>query len=134
MEVTSEPALHRHFVGHRGSISQLIFNPHETGKIASSSIDQTVMVWDYSKLPSGIKFKSHQDAVYSLSWSPKTNLIASASKDRTVKIFEPKIVGKQEHFMAHMKPVRSVHFDRTGTKVSCSGRNLHIFDRYQMFL
>lgn len=117
MEVTSEPALHRHFVGHRGNISGLTFSPHENLKLASSSLDQSVMVWDYSKLPTGIKFKAHLDAVYSLSWSPKTNLVASASKDRTVKIFEPKIVGKQEQFVAHTKPVRTVHFDRTGTKV-----------------
>lgn len=117
MEVTSEPALHRHFVGHRGTISELTFSPHEKSKLASSSLDQCVMVWDYSKLPTGIKFKNHHDAVYSLAWSPKTNLIASASKDRTVKIFEPKIVGKQDSFVAHMKPVRSVNFDRTGTKV-----------------
>lgn len=118
MEITSEPALHRHFVGHRGNITDICFSPHESGKLASSSIDQNVMVWDYSKLPNGIKFKAHQDAVYSLAWSPKNNLIASASKDRTVKIFEPKIVGKQEQFVAHTKPVRSVHFDRTGTKVN----------------
>lgn len=96
--------------GHRTYIQSLVFWP-DGKKLASASGDQTVRVWDISKL-SGLRqsaadfvsrgrpwrpwiitqseatFKGHKDEVWSLALSPTTGTLVSGSKDGLVSVWD----------------------------------------------
>lgn len=117
MEVTAEPTLIRHFKGHKGRVTQLSFHP-SANQIATSSLDSTVMLWNFNQAARCVKFTGHLGPVHSVSWSPKADLVASASKDRTVRVWVPKIRGATGEFLAHTAAVRTVDFNPDGRQVN----------------
>uniref|UniRef100_A0A1A9WBB6 Uncharacterized protein n=1 Tax=Glossina brevipalpis TaxID=37001 RepID=A0A1A9WBB6_9MUSC len=113
----ADPCLELHFQGHVEGITQIRFNS-EGNKIASSSLDSTVIIWDLKETSRCLSYTAQLGRVYGLSWSPKSNLLASCSHNRKVKIWEPKSHGGiTEEFLAHSKPVRSVDFHPAGTMI-----------------
>lgn len=114
-EVKSEPALIRHFKGHSGKITQLAFHPSDI-KIASSSSDKSVMLWDFDQAVRCIKFNAHKDSVNSVAWSSNGDLLASGSNDRIVRLWVPKIKGGTNEFLAHNGAIRSVDFNNINSK------------------
>jgi WD40 repeat protein/tetratricopeptide (TPR) repeat protein len=78
--------------GHSAGIRQVGFNLDET-KIATSSDDSTVKLWDVKKLLAKndnyvpTTLREHTQGVNDVSFSPDGKLIASASADGTVKLW-----------------------------------------------
>ena len=68
------------------SVASAMAVPHMT---ATGSLDKTVRVWDLrSKRPQVCTFRGHGDSVLSLKWVEGGRTVVSASKDRSVKIWD----------------------------------------------
>lgn len=104
----SAPILLRHFRGHHGPITDLAYNPH-ADKLASSSTDKSVNLWNTNDRIRCYKFSGHSDVVNSVAWSHNGNLMATASNDNTIKVWVPTIRGSSCNLIALSK-VRSVEF------------------------
>ncbi|XP_072941502.1 uncharacterized protein Poc1 [Epargyreus clarus] len=111
-----EPSLEKQLKGHRNGITALSYSPNEQ-QIASSSLDNTVLLWDLRGTMRSYRFQGHDEAVMDVSFSPSGKYMASASRDKTVRIWVPTVTGSTGVFKAHSQTVRSVQFSPDGTKI-----------------
>lgn len=72
--------------GHLGWVRSLAFKGHT---IVTGSYDQTVRVWDVRKLANPEILEGHKDWVCSVAFSEDDKLLASGSRDGTVKLWDP---------------------------------------------
>lgn len=87
-----DPALKRSFKGHKDAITAIAFNPN-LKQVVSSSLDGTVMVWNFKPSLRPYRFIGHKGPVYDVQVSPQGNLIASCSADETVRIWNNSVEG-----------------------------------------
>jgi WD40 repeat protein len=74
------PTLLRTLKGHTDTVSAVWFSP-DGKRIASASLDKTVMCWSVQTGLSLWTFTGHKGAVLCLAWSPDGELIASAGEE-----------------------------------------------------
>ncbi|XP_045492856.1 POC1 centriolar protein homolog A [Colias croceus] len=112
-----DPCLEKHLKGHRNTITALFYSPNEQ-KIASSSTDNSVLLWDLSgKSGRSYRFLGHDEAVTDVTFSPSGKYMASASRDKTVRLWVPTVTGSTGMFKAHSQTVRSVQYSPDGSKI-----------------
>ena len=66
------------------------------------------------------RFLGHKDAVMSLKFSPSGHLLASGSRDRTIRLWIPSVKGESTVFKAHTNTVRCVDFSADGQSLLSS--------------
>lgn len=76
-----DPSIELHFRGHRQSISALCFHP-TTQKLVTSSLDHSVMIWNFKQSMRSYKFLGHTDIVTCVDFTKSGSLLASSSRDR----------------------------------------------------
>lgn len=110
-----DPVLEQHFVGHKGTITSLSFNP--SGKqLLSSSEDHTFMNWNLNSTSGSLRYKAKSIPVTHVCYSPNGNLIASA-QGQAVRLWVSTIRGKSIEFRTHFGIVRSVQFSPDGSNL-----------------
>lgn len=58
---------------------------------ASGSVDSCLMVWHMKPQSRAYRFAGHKDAVTCVNFSPSGHLLASGSRDKTVRIWVPNV-------------------------------------------
>ncbi len=59
------------------------------GKLLASSDDHKIRVWELATGQAVVTLKGHTGPVLSVAFSPDGKLLASASEDHTVRVWEP---------------------------------------------
>ncbi|MFY7802894.1 MAG: sugar-binding protein [Limnoraphis robusta] len=131
------------------TVYNMIFSPD--GQLLASVSDQNqVILWKAHRsakqqlpyaLSKQFSFKDHRDVVNNISFSPDGQLIASASKDKTVKLWN--LEGKVIKNLPHNAPVWTVKFSPDGELIATAsddqtvqlwtrdGKLLHSLKRHQ---
>merc|ERR1740138_947641 len=81
-----KPQLERAFRGHRGAVTAAVVLPNEE-QVVSSSLDGCVFVWHFKPQLRPYRFVGHKGEVYDVAASSSGRLLASASADRTVRLW-----------------------------------------------
>ncbi|KAJ2950390.1 hypothetical protein O0L34_g8633 [Tuta absoluta] len=111
-----DPSLDKQLKGHRDAITALSYSPNEQ-QLASSSLDNSILLWDLSGSLRSYRFRGHDEAVMDVTFSPSGKYMASASRDKTVRLWVPTVTGSTGMFKAHSQTVRSVQFSSDGNKL-----------------
>eukprot|EP00775_Hariotina_reticulata_P009180 gene9180-9346_t len=75
------------------------------------------MVWNFKPQLRAFRFAGHKGAVNSVAFSQAHNLIASGSKDKTVRLWQPTVEGRSTILKAHTSSVRAVNFSQDGSSL-----------------
>lgn len=83
--------------------------------------DRRLRIWDAASGEAVLNLTGHTSSVWSLAWSPDSNLLASASADRTIRLWDVQN-GKAsgEPLRGHQGEVQSISFNSDG-KILASG-------------
>ncbi|XP_069811830.1 POC1 centriolar protein homolog B isoform X2 [Dendropsophus ebraccatus] len=114
--VLEDPALIRHFKGHKDAITCVDFSP-DSKQLASSAADTFVMVWNFKPQSRTFRFIGHREAVTCVQFSPNGHLLASASKDRTVRLWAPNIFSPDGRLIASCSDDKTVRIWDTTNRV-----------------
>jgi WD40 repeat protein len=101
-----------------------------TGNWPSGDIYAHVRVWDVHSNTPIQQYKEHTKAVVQVGWDNQ-NLVASASSDETVKIWDLR-QQKSVITLEHQEPVSTVYFD-SRVLVSGSGYSIYTWDRRKAY-
>jgi WD40 repeat protein len=121
-----EPKAKAVLTGHIDAVRCLAFSP-DGALLASgngwfdlnvSDVRYEVKLWDVRTGKELHTFKDHTDAIMAAEFSKDGKLLASAAKDRTVRIWDVKS-RKERHVLRHSGWVRSVSFSPDGKILAC---------------
>ncbi len=84
------PSIKGTFLGHNGALLSMAFSPN-LKQIATSSTDKSIIMWNFRPSVRSYTLGCHEEPVLDLSFSSSGDILASASLDRTVKLWEPKM-------------------------------------------
>lgn len=124
-----EPSLHYNLKGHKQDVTAVCFHPNGD-QLATSSKDNSVMIWNLSKQIRCYKFSGHTATVTCVDYSSNGRLLASGSTDCTVRIWIPTVRGESSNFRAHSSAVQTLCFSPDDRNVSTFSLN----KRSQLFL
>lgn len=117
------PIIHR-----GGGVTSLVYTP-DGNRIISGSDDRTIRIWDAHEgtllynphavlQPSPLVFMGHNSDIFSIAISPCGTLLASASKDTTVRLWDMSTGTELSHLIRqHRLPVRVVTFSHDGKRI-----------------
>ena len=97
----SDPTLQRTFKGHKNAVTGISFNP-SMKQLASSSLDDSLMIWNFKPQLRAFRYVGHQSSVLCIDYAPglinhfsnagtPNYLLASGSKDKTVRLWLPTV-------------------------------------------
>lgn len=93
------------------AIYSVAFDPTDSTRLASGSVDQTINVWDVTTQQAEMMLTGHRDDVSSVAFAPDGAWLASASADREVKLWDLQTGTELHTFSGHEDWVLSVAFD-----------------------
>ena len=89
-----KPEVHKESVqtlqGHKRKVGTLNFHPCASNILATTSADLTLKIWDIEKGEDYFTVGGHTDIVNSVSWNKDGSLAATTSKDKKLRIFDPR--------------------------------------------
>ncbi len=107
--------------GHSDTVYGVSFSPDNT-KLATSSADKFVKVWELPKGKFIKAFEGHTHHVLDVGWQGDGKLLASAGADNTVKVWDYDKGEQARTIGAHAKQVtRLIFIGKSNQFVTCSG-------------
>jgi len=105
------------YVGHSNQATTVEWSPNNALLLASGSEDKTARVWSYTNLNSAIQ---HQQAnmVYSLTWSPSGQFIASGGENPTIELWDTSSGNTVLSYSGHTQPVYTVKWSHDGSRIA----------------
>jgi len=88
--------------GHRRKVGTLNFNPIANNVIATTSTDYSVKVWDVEKGSAIFDIPGHTDIIQSSSWDYTGQLYSTASKDKKIRVLDPRANAIVQEVEAHV--------------------------------
>ncbi|CAF1405261.1 unnamed protein product, partial [Didymodactylos carnosus] len=110
------------FIGHQNEVNAIKWDP-QGQLLASCSDDMTLKIWTISKDQPLHNLQAHNKEIYTIKWSPTgpgtinpnaSLLLASASFDSTVRLWDVERGSCLHTLMKHSEPVYSVAFSPDG--------------------
>jgi len=77
--------------GHAKKVHMVKWHPTANNVLASSSWDKTIMLWDVQTGECVETYKDLKDNTFSLEWNSNGSLLATTTKDKLMKIFDPRV-------------------------------------------
>ncbi|SAL97018.1 hypothetical protein [Absidia glauca] len=125
--------------GHTGPVLDTAFNPFNDYVVASGSEDSKVMIWnipeeydeDLEQVTPVLKLSGHQRKVGQVLFHPVAdNLLASASTDLTIKLWDIEKGQERQEITGHMEIIQSITWNYNGSLIAttCRDKRLRIFD------
>lgn len=87
-------------------------------RLATSSGDQTIRVWDTSDGRQQLLIREHNDKVWNIAWSPDAEKLVSVSTDRTARIFAAHDAKPLAVLRGHEDIVWGVTWSPDGTRIA----------------
>ncbi|KAF3479854.1 WD40/YVTN repeat-like-containing domain [Arthroderma uncinatum] len=112
------------FEGHSNFVFGMDFSP-DSHKIASSSSDRTVRIWEVATRKS-LQILNHSGTILNVAFSPNGSKVASACDDHTVRIWEVATNKEEEHSNYSSWVNSVVAFSPNGSKVASSSHDATI--------
>lgn len=96
LKLTAEKEFEGNFNSQKKKTKSIITHPaltkpcafHRGARLATSSGDGTVKIWDFSKAECVLTFTDHTHAVWGCSWHSCGDFLASCSMDNTCKVWD----------------------------------------------
>jgi WD40 repeat protein len=76
--------------GHRRKVGTLNFNPVANNILATTSADYSVRIWDVETGETTHDIPGHADIIQSSTWNYTGEIFATASKDKNVRVLDPR--------------------------------------------
>lgn len=104
----TEPA--QNLIGHKRKVGTVNFNPVAENVLATTSNDFALKIWDIEKGAAKADVAGHNDIVQSAAWNYNGSLLATASKDKKVRLVDPRGAGVVADAVAHegVKGMRAI--------------------------
>jgi len=80
--------------GHAKKVHLLKWHPTALNVLASSSWDKSIKLWDVAAANCVQSYESLKDNTFSLEWNSDGSLLATSTKDKLMKLFDPRIPEK----------------------------------------
>jgi WD40 repeat protein len=90
-------------------------------KIASASLDKTVMIWSIQSGKQLLTFKGHKDKVYAIAWSPDSKFVASGGRETCIFVWEAETGIKVREPLNAATSINCVAFDSTASMLVTGG-------------
>jgi len=87
--------------GHKRKVGTLNFNPIANNVLATTSTDFTVKIWDVEAGQSVLDVGGHSDIIQSSTWNWNGEIYATASKDKKVRVIDPRTNSVVQEVEAH---------------------------------
>jgi WD40 repeat protein len=108
--------------GHSDFAQSVAFSPDST-RLASSSHDRTIRIWDADNGECLRTLEGHSDSVNSVAFSHDSTRLAWASEDRTVRIWDATSGEYLQTLEGHSNSVKSVTFSPDSIRLASASRD-----------
>ncbi|CAG2122156.1 unnamed protein product, partial [Medioppia subpectinata] len=75
---------------HDDRITIIAYHPNAKHVLASFATDFALIIWNVQTMEPKLKITAHSEPLFSMSWSPDGDLLATLSKDQKLRIFNPR--------------------------------------------
>lgn len=108
------------YTGHSSQATTVEWSPNNALLLASGSEDKTARIWNYTHPANSIL---HQQAnmVYSLTWSPSGQFIASSGENPGIEVWDTNSGNTVQTYNGHTLPVYSVKWSPDGSRIVSAG-------------
>jgi len=111
--------------GHTKGVFHVTFS-HDGKRLATSSKDHTVRIWEAATGKELLVCKGHTSDVYSAAFSPDGTLLASAGEDHMVRIFDTATAKELRCLVGHTSDVYNVAFSPDGKVLASCSHDLSV--------
>ncbi|WP_187414569.1 WD40 repeat domain-containing protein [Nonomuraea sp. PA05] len=108
--------------GHTGQVLNVAFSP-DGRRIATASVDRTVLIWDSTTGAVLKTLTGHTTAVNGVQFSPDGRLLATAGHEQTVKLWNPVSGTVLTTLTGHTGWVRTVKFSPDGRTLATASHD-----------